>query len=228
MIKLLEILKRSILIENDINDLLNAISSFNPNDSSQGINIGSNVAVIKYGPGVITDIDEKNKQYTVKLLSTKKEIKVRFNDVQPAQFPEELPIAIQNNLKELYREYLTYQKNVITNITQDEEDFAYASWKLPNIVEHCLDLGKQLWEICKKYPKAVLHSDEFEELFLEILGDLKVINKLDKNSNKELSFNEISKNKCLINVTKLFNVEEPHALGEVPNVLGEEPIVLNE
>ena len=186
MIKLLEILKRSILIENDINDLLNAISSFNPNDSSQGINIGSNVAVIKYGPGVITDIDEKNKQYTVKLLSTKKEIKVRFNDVQPAQFPEELPIAIQNKLEELYREYLTYQKNVITNITQDEEDFAYASWKLPNIVEHCLDLGKQLWEICKKYPKAVLHSDEFEELFLEILGDLKVINKLDKNSNKEL------------------------------------------
>ena len=32
----------------------------------------------------------------------------------------------------------------------------------------------------------MLHSDEFEELFLEILGDLKVINKLDKNSNKEL------------------------------------------
>jgi hypothetical protein len=29
-------------------------------------------------------------------------------------------------------------------------------------------------------------DDEFEELFLEILGDLKVINKLDKNSNKEL------------------------------------------
>ena len=61
-------------------------------------NPGSNVAVIKYGPGVITDIDEKNKQYTVKLLSTKKEIKVRFNDVQPSQFPEELPITIQNKL----------------------------------------------------------------------------------------------------------------------------------
>ena len=29
-------------------------------------------------------------------------------------------------------------------------------------------------------------SLKFEELFLEILGDLKVINKLDKNSNKEL------------------------------------------
>ena len=94
MIKLLEILKKSILVENDINNLLNAISSFDPNDSSQGINIGSNVAVMKYGPGVIIDIDEKNKQYTIKLLSTKKEIKVPFRDAQPAQFPEELPIAI--------------------------------------------------------------------------------------------------------------------------------------
>ena len=35
-------------------------------------------------------------------------------------------------------------------------------------------------------------------------------NKKSRNSNKELSFNEICKNKCLINVIKLFNVEEQH------------------
>jgi hypothetical protein len=56
--------------------------------------------------------------------------------------------------------------------------------------------------------------------------DHRAPNKKIKNFNKELPFNEICKNKCLINVTKLFNVEEPAVLGEEPHL--EEDVVLDE
>jgi hypothetical protein len=54
-------------------------------------------------------------------------------------------------------------------------------------------------------------------------------NKKTKNYNKELSFNEIckneiSKNKCIINVTKLFYKEEQIVFEEESSVLGEELI----
>ena len=177
-----------LLRENDIDSLLNSISSFNPNDSESGINIGSNVAVIKYGAGQIVDIDEENEEYTVKLLINKKEIKVPFAFVQPATLPEELPIKIQNQIEELRKEHEVFRRNVIGNLlSSDEEEFEMERWKLSGIVDFYFDLGKQLWDICKQYPQTVIYNDEFEELFLDILGDIVTLNRLDQEQNEDLN-----------------------------------------
>lgn len=177
-----------LLKENDIDSLLNSISSFNPNDSEGGLNIGSNVAVIKYGAGQIVDIDEDNEEYTVKLLSNKKEIKVPFAFVQPANLPEELPISVLNQIEELASEHEIFRRNVVGNmLSSDEEDFTSEKYKLTGIVDFYFDMGKQLWNICKQYPTTVIYSDEFEELFLNILGDLVTLNKLDQEQDEELN-----------------------------------------
>ena len=113
-------------------------------------------------------------------------------------------------------------------------------WKLDEL-SCVLVLRNKLWF---KSAEPVLNNFWKTIEYEKINGyDHRAPNKKTKNSNKELSFNEPGKNepgknepgknepgknKCLINVTKLFNVEEPHALGEVPIVLDEEPIVLNE
>jgi hypothetical protein len=53
------------------------------------IKVGSKVAVIKYGPGVVVDINDDFEEYTVKLLSNKKEVTVPFKNVQLRQSPAE-------------------------------------------------------------------------------------------------------------------------------------------
>jgi hypothetical protein len=177
-----------LLKEIDVDSLLNSISSFNPNDSEGGINIGSNVAVMKYGPGIIVNIDDEKEEYTVELLSNKKEIKVPFAFVQPTNLPEELPISVLNNIEEIANEHQNFRRNVVSNLlSSNEEDFNYERWKLSNIVDFYFDLGKQLWDICKQYPKEVLYNDEFEELFMDILGDLVTLNKLDQQQDEDLN-----------------------------------------
>ena len=178
-----------LLKEIDVDSLLNSISSFNPNDSEGGINIGSNVAVMKYGPGIIVNIDDEKEEYTVELLSNKKEIKVPFAFVQPANLPEELPINILSQIEELRNEYEVFRRNVIGNLlsSNEEDDFSTEKYKLPGIVDFYFDLGKQLWDICKQYPQTVIYSDEFEELFLDILGDIVILNKLDQGEDEDLN-----------------------------------------
>jgi hypothetical protein len=185
-----------LLKENDIDSLLNSINGFNSNDSEDGLNIGSNVSVIKYGAGTIVDIDDDNEMYIIELLDTKKEIKVPFTSVQPAKLPQELPIRVQNNIENLRDEYETFKKNVVGNLlTPDKEDmnsqihyyFNYEKYKLPNIIDSYFALGKQLWDICKQYPEAVLYNDEFEDLFLDAIDDLVTINKLDEEQDEDLN-----------------------------------------
>jgi hypothetical protein len=189
-----------LLKENDIENLLSSINSFDPNNTENGINIGSNVAVIKHGPGTIIDIDDDNEMYTVKLLDTKKEIQVPFRSVQPTKLPEELPVKVQNNIETLRNEYETFKKYVVGNLlTSDEEDFNYEKYKLPNIINSYFILGKQLWSICKQYPEVVLYSDEFEELFLDALNDLVTISKLDEEQDEDL-------NKLLVAYRKISDI----------------------
>jgi hypothetical protein len=177
-----------LLKEDNIDSLLNSINGFNSNDSEDGLNIGSNVSVIKYGAGTIVDIDDDNEMYIIELLDTKKEIKVPFTSVQPAKLPQELPIRVQNNIENLRDEYETFKKNVVGNLlTSDKEDFNYEKYKLPNIIDSYFALGKQLWDICKQYPEAVLYNDEFEDLFLDTIDDLVTINKLDEEQDEDLN-----------------------------------------
>ena len=90
-----------IISEDYLDDLLNSIENFDPNDASKGIDIGSNVAVIKHGAGNIIDIDNKKKTYKVKLLGSKKEIDVPFGMVQATFLPKELPLLVLNELEKL-------------------------------------------------------------------------------------------------------------------------------
>jgi putative phage-type endonuclease len=111
-------------------------------------------------------------------------------------------------------------------------------WKLAEL-SCVLVLRNKLWfksaePILNEFWKTIEHE--------KINGyEHRAPNKKIKNSNKELSFNEIGnneiyKNKCLINVTKLFNVDESiveneHTLGEEQHVEEqhvEEHIVLDE
>jgi len=178
-----------LLRENDIDSLLNSISSFSPNDDKGGLNIGSNIAVIKHGAGQIVDIDEDNEEYTVKLLSNKKEIKVPFAFVQPTNLPEELPTGVLNQIEELANEHDNFRRNVIGNLlsTREEDDFAMEKWKLPGIIDFYFDIGKQLWKICKQYPNTVIYSDEFEELFMNILDNITTLSTLDQEQDEDLN-----------------------------------------
>jgi hypothetical protein len=177
-----------LLKESDIDSLLNSIDSFNPNDTKGGINIGSNVAVIGKGPGQVVDIDDDTEEYTVKLLSNKKEIKIPFAFAQPANLPEELPNNVLNQIEELRNEHEVFRRNVVGNLLSSKEgDLEMEKWKLPGIVDFYFDMGKQLWDICKKYPKMVIYSDEFEELFLDILEDIVTLNKLDQEQDEDLN-----------------------------------------
>jgi hypothetical protein len=179
-----------LLKESDIDSLLSSIGSFNPNDTEGGLNIGSNVAVIKYGAGQIVDVDDETEEYTVKLLSNKKEIKVPFSFVQPANLPEELPTQVLNQIEELRGEHEIFRKNVVGNLlssNEEEDDFSMEKWKLPGIIDFYFDMGKQLWNICKQYPKTVIYSDEFEELFMDVLNDIITLNKLDKEQDEDLN-----------------------------------------
>lgn len=177
-----------LLKENDIDSLLNSIGSFNPNDTKGGLDIGSNVTVIKYGEGQIVDIDDENEKYTVRLLSNKKEIEVPFTFVQPANLPEELPISVLNQIEKLTSEHEIFRRNVVGNmLSSNEDDFEMEKWKLSNIVNFYFNIGKQLWNICKQYPKMVIYSDEFEELFLDILDDIVTLNKLDQEQDEDLN-----------------------------------------
>jgi len=177
-----------VISEDYLDDLLNSIENFDPNDTSKGISIGSNVAVIKYGAGTVIDINTNNKTYKVKLLDNKKEVEVPFRMVQATSLPKELPISLLNKLEKLNKEYLQYKKFNIKNLlmTNSDEDFSTEKWKLEGIVQFCTELGQKMWDIVKQNPKDILHSDEFEDLFFLILNDLVKLKKLDKGENENL------------------------------------------
>ena len=177
-----------IISEDYLDDLLNSIENFDPNDASKGINIGSNVAVIKHGAGTIIDVDDKKKTYKVKLLGSKKEIEVPFGMVQATFLPKELSPLVLNELEKLSNEYLQYRKFNVKNLlmANSEEDFSTEKWKLEGIVQFCTELGQKMWNIAKQNPKDVLYSDEFEDLFFLILNDLVTLKKLDGGNNENL------------------------------------------
>jgi len=178
---------RRVISEDYLDDLLNSIENFDPNDTSKGISIGSNVAVIKYGAGTVIDINTNNKTYKVKLLGNKKEVEVPFGMVQATSLPKELPISLLNKLEKLNKEYTQYKKFNIKNLLiNNPEEFYTEKWKLEGIVQFCTELGQKMWDIAKQNPKDILYSDEFEDLFFLILNDLVKLKKLDKGENENL------------------------------------------
>ena len=188
--KLKQIIKeeiRKVLSENEFESFLNSlnIDTNKNNPLDRGIDIGSDVTVIKYGQGVVTDIDSKNKKYTVK--TGKGEVIVPFQFVQPIKVIGE-DFQLLRKIKELEKEHNIYYKNFVRNlVSSNEEDFKNEKWKISSITEFYLNVGQQMWDMFKKNYEYITHSDEFEDLFLDILGKLKQIQNLDNGINEDLN-----------------------------------------
>jgi len=198
--ELRQIIKEEInktLNENEFESFLNSLNiSVTPyGKSDRGIDIGSDVAVIGEGPGVVIDVDEKGKKYTVDL--GKKTKVVPFQFVQPIntnQFSKKQRTErdnLLNQIKELTKEHKQYVKTFVGNLadftgSRYRADFKDEKWKLNSIAEFYLDLGKQLWNMFKVDNEYITHSDEFEDLFLDIIYLLQSLYKVDKGENEDL------------------------------------------
>jgi hypothetical protein len=188
--KLRQIIKEEIhkvLNENEFESFLNSlnIETDQTKSSDRGIDIGSDVTVIKYGQGVVTDVDDKNKKYTVK--TSKGEVTVPFQFVQPIKVAGE-DFKLLKKIKELEKEHKVYYKNFVSNlVSSNEEDFNNEKWKISSIAEFYLNVGQQLWNMIKENYEYIIYSDEFENLFIDILTGLKRIQNLDNGMNENLN-----------------------------------------
>jgi len=181
---------KKIINENEFESFLNSlnINTDQPSKSDRGIDIGSDVTVIKYGQGVVTDIDEENEKYTVE--TSRGEVKVPFAFVQPIKVTGE-DFELLAQIKELEKEHKNYLKNFISSLAEFnsanyEEDFKDERWKLTSIAKFYLEIGEQMWDMCKQNREYITHSDEFEDLFLEISRLLENLYKMDGGMNEDL------------------------------------------
>ena len=178
-----------VLNENEFESFLNSLNiGISQKTSDRGIDIGSDVAVIKYGQGVVVDIDDENQKYVVN--TSKGKVTVPFNFVQPIKVTGE-DFKLLKQIKELEKEHKQFVRTFISNLadfnsSNYEEDFKDEQWKLSSIAKFYLDLGQQMWDMFKENYDYITHSDEFEDLFLDILGMLKTFQKFDKGMNDDL------------------------------------------
>lgn len=178
-----------VLNENEFESFLNSLNiGISQKTSDRGIDIGSDVAVIKYGQGVVVDIDDENQKYVVN--TSKGKVTVPFNFVQPIKVTGE-DLKLLKQIKELEKEHKQFVRTFISNLadfnsSNYKEDFKDEQWKLSSIAKFYLDLGQQMWDMFKENYDYITHSDEFEDLFLDILGMLKTFQKYDKGMNDDL------------------------------------------
>ena len=161
-------------------------SSIQQSSGDNGMDIGTKVAVIKYGPSVILDIDDEKEEYLIQSQQTGKEVWVPFGMVQQTKSLEELPMKVQSQIKDLNQKNIKYKRLFLDNLLSNTEDFQYEKYKLAEVINFYLGIGQELWGIAKQYPEAVLYDDDYEELFLDILNDLITLSKLDKGDDEDL------------------------------------------
>ena len=179
-----------VLKENEFDSFLNSLG-FTPSSthSDRGIDIGSDVAVIGSGPGIVIDVDEENKKYIVKTDDGEKEVPFKF--VQPIKIQHANDDSLLKRIKELEKEHKQFVKFFISNLanfnsSNYREDFKNEQWKISKIADFYLELGQQMWEMFKENYEYITHSDEFEDLFIDILFMLKRFKKFDEGRNDEL------------------------------------------
>jgi hypothetical protein len=177
---------QKVLRENDFQSFLNSLNiDVNKTPLDRGIDIGSDVTVIKYGQGTITDINDKTKQYTVK--TSRGEVTVPFQFVQPIKVVGE-DFKLLKQIKQLEKEHKVYYKNFIGGLdSSSEENFSTEKWKLSSIAEFYLNIGQQMWNMIKENYNYITHSDEFEDLFVDILNTLKNLQNKDNGINDDLN-----------------------------------------
>jgi hypothetical protein len=175
-----------ILNEDEFESFLNSLNIHTDKKSlDRGIDIGSDVAIIGIGPGVVVDIDDVNKKYTVE--TGKGEKIVPFKWVQPIKAMD-TDSKLLKKIKELEQEHKIYYKNFVKNlISSNKEDFKNERWKISSIADFYLSIGQQMWDMIKENYEYIIHSDEFEDLFFIILRELKLIQRLDNEMNDDLN-----------------------------------------
>ena len=95
------------------------------------------------------------------------------------------------DIKKLEKEHKMYLKTFISNLanfnsSNYREDFQDEKWKLSSIAKFYLEIGEQLWNMFKQNNEYVTHSDEFEDLFIDISTLLNTLYKVDKGENEDL------------------------------------------
>ena len=181
--RLKQIIKEEItkvLKESEFDEFLNSLNiKLTPSSKpSTGLDVGSHVAVIGKGPGKIVFVDEDKDEYIVLLALNGKDVKVPFELVKPVD-----TIRVNKNLlsriKELEKKHRNYKRIDIG----DPQNFEGELWKLGSIADFYLEMGREMWEMLKQDYDYIIHSDEYDDLFRDILRVLKLLQQEGENDN---------------------------------------------
>jgi hypothetical protein len=178
-----------LLREDDYQDFLNSlnIDTSDVKDDS-AIEIGDSVATVR-GQGTVIDIDIKNEMYIVDIGKSKPFV-TPFGGVRKLESYIENDNLLISDINELEKEHKSFQKNFVNldfSSSNALEDFKSEYWKLPKICDFYLELGKKMWKMFKQNSDFIENSDEFEDLFFEVLNFLVSLQKIDKKQNEELN-----------------------------------------
>ena len=181
--RLKQIIKEEItkaLKESEFDEFLNSLNiKLTPSSKpSTGLDVGSQVAVIGKGPGEIVYVDDDKQQYTVVLSITGRDVTVPFQLVQPVKTLK-VDKDLLSRIKELEKDHRNYKKIFVG----DPQSFEGEVWKLGSIAEFYLEMGREMWDMFKQDYDYVTHSDEYEDLFLDILRLLKRLQQVGQNDN---------------------------------------------
>ena len=181
--RLKQIIKEEItraLKESEFDEFLNSLNiKLTPSSKpSTGLDVGSQVTVVGKGPGEIVYVDDDKQEYIVLLALNGKDVKVPFQFVQPVETLR-VDKDLLSRIKELEKEHRNYKRMFVG----DTNSFEGEVWKLGSIAEFYLEMGREMWDMFRKDYDYVTHSDEYEDLFLDILRLLKRLQQQGENEN---------------------------------------------
>lgn len=181
--RLKQIIKEEItraLKESEFDQFLNSLNiKLTPSSKpSTGLDVGSQVTVLGKGPGEIVYVDDDKQEYTVLLALNGKDVRVPFQLVRPVETLK-VDKDLLSRIKELEKEHRNYKRMFVG----DTNSFEGEVWKLGSIAEFYLEMGREMWDMFRENYEYVTHSDEYEDLFLDILRLLKRLQQEGENEN---------------------------------------------
>jgi len=181
--RLKQIIKEEItraLKESEFDQFLNSLNiKLTPSSKpSTGLDVGSQVTVLGKGPGEIVYVDDDKQEYTVLLALNGKDVRVPFQLVRPVETLK-VDKDLLSRIKELEKEHRNYKRMFVGSTNSFEGEV----WKLGSIAEFYLEMGREMWDMFRENYEYVTHSDEYEDLFLDILRLLKRLQQEGENEN---------------------------------------------
>jgi hypothetical protein len=181
--RLKQIIKEEIiraLKESEFDQFLNSLNiKLTPSSKpSTGLDVGSKVTLPGKGPGEIVYVDDDKQEYTVLLALNGKDVRVPFQLVRPVETLK-VDKDLLSRIKELEKEHRNYKRMFVGSTNSFEGEV----WKLGSIAEFYLEMGREMWDMFRENYEYVTHSDEYEDLFLDILRLLKRLQQEGENEN---------------------------------------------